>query len=296
MAVSLLPDLAYELDGFLFGTDSQYIVTNVEYGSTEIVSNDTPLPRADGIRFGRDYRNNRVITFDIAINQSPHENGDLVLTLLSQLETAWLANGVRGVPGAVSSLRLSRNGRTRRVFGRPRRFATTPERDHGGWVEVTADFTTVDPFYYSDSEFQHGISIVPTQGGGLLAPLVAPLSTLGVSYGPGDVTIGGTLPCWPVFVIRGPIVSPKITAVGEWSFTLAQTLLADEWIVVDTRPWSRGVRKNGLANIAGSLDNQAPRLPNMALKPGSHEIVLSGTDVTGTANVTVAWRDTYASY
>lgn len=291
-----LPDLAYDLDGFIFGTGTKYIVQNIEYGSVEIVNNDTPLPRADGVRFGRDWRNNRVITFEIAINQSPLKNEDLALVLLSNLETAWLANNVRNSPGAVCSLRLTRNGRTRRVYGRPRRFATLAERDKGGWVFATADFSTVDPFYYSDGEFQHTISIVPTQGGGLLAPLVAPLSTLGVSYGPGDIGVSGTLPCWPVFVIRGPIVSPKVTAVGEWSFTLAQTLLAGDYVVVDTRPWSRGVRLNGLANIAGSLDNKAPRLPNMALKPGRHEIVLSGTDITGTANLTVAWRDTYASY
>lgn len=290
------PELSYELDGFRFGTGSKYIVTDVDYGAAEIITNDSPLPRADGVRFGRDYRVNRNITFSIVVDQSPHRNNDLALDLLARLETAWLADGVRNSPGAVSTLRMTRNGRTRRVYGRPREFATLSERSKGGWVYATAQFATVDPYYYEDQEENNTVSIVPTPGGGLLAPLDAPLSTLAVSYGPGEISIGGTLPVWPVFIITGPINRPGIEVVGEWKFDLDVNLAHDAFITIDTRPWSRGVRHNNVTNIAGRLNAAARRLSDMRLKPGPHEVVLFGEDDTGQASMTIAWRNTYPTY
>lgn len=297
MPSTLLPDLGYELDGFTFGTDTPYIVTDVDYGSISITSSDAPLPRADGIRFGRDYRTNRTITFEIVVAQSPHQNGARALDLLADLETAWIGDVSRSTPGAVSKLRMKRNGRARCVYGRPRDFATQSERSKGGWVYATAAFTTVDPHFYDDNESLNSVSIVPVEGGGIISPLFDPITTRAISYGPGDITVGGTVPCWPVFVIRGPINMPTVRVVGEWSFTLPSVnLLYDQQIIVDTRPWVRSIRLTNGRNLAGALNPGAPRLSQMRLSPGPHEVILSGYDETGTSQMTIAWRDTFASY
>lgn len=291
-----LPDLAYTLDDYRFGTGTSVIVTDVTVGEVGIISTDSQLPRADGVRFGRDFQSNRTITFEIAIAESPHRDGGKALDVLDTLNDAWSADETRLTPGKVSALRMARNGRVRRCYGRARRFATTSERTKGGWVYATAEFVTVDPNFYADTELNNTVSIIPVQGGGLLAPLEAPLSTLGISYGPGDVIVGGSVACWPIFLINGPIQKPKINVVGEWSATVDIDLAHDEWLVIDSRPWSRGVRKNGTVNVAGRLNSDAPRLSEIRLAPGPHEVVLSGIDPTGTSQMTIAWRNTYKNY
>lgn len=296
MAVSVLPELGYELDGFTFGSNTPYIVTDVDYGSVGITSSDSALPRADGMRFGRDYRTNRSITFSIVVDQSPNRNGARALDLLAELETAWIGDAYRSSPGAVSKLRMCRNGRARCVYGRPRDFATLSEREKGGWLYATAQFVTVDPVYYDDQETTNSLSIIPIEGGGIFSPLIDPITTRQVSYGPGDVEVGGTVPSWPVFVIKGPISTPSVRVVGEWQFSLNVNVLYDQFIVVDTRPWSRGIRLSNGVNLAGKLNYGSPRLSEMRLAPGPHEIILAGMDETGTAQMTVAWRNSFASY
>lgn len=299
MPDELLDDSA-ELDGHLFGGhvhgQTVVMIEDVEFGTPDVVSTERQLPRADGIRFGRDYRGSRTITFTMHVFGDTVEQG---YNALSELHGIWLGDGIRQLPGAVQTLRIKTGGRTRVVYGRSRRFAPVSTRiAANGWAPVVADFRTVDHLFYDDVEKVNTVSIIPVPGGGLLAPLAEPLSTLAVSYAPGEILVGGTVPCWPVFIIRGPIALPTIDVQGPRNFrvTLATVLAHDEFVVVDPRPWSRGVRKNGRVNIAGDLTPASPRLSEVKLFPGLHEIILSGLDETGRSSLTVAWRDTYTNF
>lgn len=298
MADAELLDDSCELDGFMFGGHvhgtTTVMIEDVIFESPDIVSVDRQLPRSDGTRFGRDYRGGRTITFTM------HVFGDAVPRghdILGELGAAWSGDARRRIPGAVQTLRIKSGGRTRRVYGRSRRFAPISTRvAAGGWAPVTADFRTVDQYFYDDTESVNTVAIVPPSGGGLIAPLVAPLSTVAVSYAPGEITVGGTVGAWPVYVIHGPISLPTVDVIGEYRVTLGTIIGHDQFVVVDTRPWSRGVRLNGFANIAGQLTPATPRLSEMRLSPGPHEIILSGLDETGTSSLVVAWRNTYATF
>lgn len=295
--VELLDD-SLELDDYQFGGhvhgQTLVMVEDVVFESPDIVMVDRQLPRSDGIRFGRDYRGGRTITVNMHVfgDHGPHG-----LSILDDLAAAWSGDTARRIPGSVQTLRIRTGQRTRRVYGRSRRFAPVSTKvAANGWAPVVADFRCVDHYFYDDNERVNEVGIVPPSGGGLVAPLVAPLTTLGISYAPGEIIVGGTVPCYPVFMIWGPISLPTIDVIGEYRITLGMTIKHDEFVIVDPRPWSRGVRRNGLYSVAGSLTPSSPRLSEVRLAPGPHEVILSGLDETGTSRLTVAWRDVYTSF
>jgi len=293
-----LLDESMELDDYAFGGhvhgQTLVMIEDVTFDPPDMVVVDRPLPRADGIRFGRDYRGGRTLTINMHVfgDHGPHG-----MSIVDDLAAVWTGDAARQLPGAVQTLRIRYAGRTRRVYGRSRRFAPVTLRTaSSGWAPVVADFRTVDHYVYDDNEKVNEVAIVPPSGGGLIAPLVAPLTTLGVSYAPGEIVVEGTLPCFPVFVIKGPISLPTIDVIGEYRITLATTIRYDEFVIVDSRPWSRGIRLNGLYSIAGLLTPASPRLSQVRLTPGPHEVILSGLDETGTSSLTAAWRDVYTMF
>lgn len=292
----MLPD-SCEIDGYQFGgwdqSQVKVMIEDITFNAPDIITQDKQLPRSDGIRFGRDYRGGRTIAFDMHVFG---QNGPQAFEVLDELTQAWYGDNTRTSPGAVQTLRIKRGSTTRRVYGRGRRLAPAPLRTSAtGWSPVTAEFKTVDHYYYDDQEKTNTVSIIPTQGGGLLAPLAAPLSTLGVSYAPGEIFVEGTAACWPVYVVHGPINLPTVEVVGEYRITLGIGVAHDELLIIDTRPWTRGVRMGNGTSVAGALTPASALLRNARLKPGGHEIILSGLDETGTSSLTVAWRDVYVS-
>src|SRR5882757_9795804 len=67
-----LPELGYELDGdtdngFVFGMDTPYIITNIDYGTADFANNDIPAPRSDGLLFGRVFVGGPQFLLDVAI-------------------------------------------------------------------------------------------------------------------------------------------------------------------------------------------------------------------------------------
>lgn len=292
-----MPELAYELDGeWVFGAGTPWVVTNLDYGVADIDNHDTPAPRSDGYLFGRDFMRGPQFLFDVAVipDYPVHGNGIEATDLWGQFKHKWRSSKVRATPGATSMLRMSRNGRIRRVYGRTRRCQAQPEYDANGWWIGTAEWQCMDDFFYSDEERTNTVEIVPPQAGGYFVPPNDPWSSIGVSYAPGVVNIGGTEPAWMTFMIRGPIQRPVIEVVGKWAIGLNLILHPGEWATIDSRPWQRGVRTSAGIDMGGALLPGSPVLSAVKLDPGSYEIVVRGTDETGTASMTTAWRETYS--
>ena len=292
-----MPELCYELDGeFVFGEGTPFVVTNLDYGSPEITINDTPAPRSDGLLFGRDWVRGPEMMFSLAVVPPwpTFGNGIEATDLWGEFKSQWRADKVRATPGAVQTLRMSRNGRIRRVYGRTRKIAPTPERDANGWWMGAASFQCMTDYFYGDEERTNSVTLVPPTAGGYFVPPDDPWTSIGVSYEPGVVHIGGTDPAWMTFLIRGPIIRPVIEIVGHWASGLNLVLHPGEWVGIDSRPWQRGVRTSAGIDIAGALLPGSPVLSAVKLDPGSYEIVLRGTDETGTATMTTAWRETYS--
>lgn len=260
-----------------------------EVTTVDADTGDFRAARTDGLLMGEDLLGGGQVTFGIDIATPDDESG--ALGLLEELRRVWRADEIRRTPGAVAEL-VSEWGRT--GFGRPRRFAPGVQNVKQGFIPVVADFTLVSDLWFG-AERSDSISFVPSLGGGLVAPLVAPLSTTATSDRSQVVTIGGETPTsHVVFEVAGPITNPVIDVVGVATLTFLTTLAYDETLVVDARPWARSITVGG-SSRAGALTPASTSLSKLSLPPGNHEIVLRGSDQTGTASLTTRWRDAYTT-
>jgi len=290
-------DLSYDLDGFLFGVGSDFHVNDLDMGEVEIRNNDAAMPRQDGIRFGRDTRGGRTLTFVDVLVMTSNGTDVSAQDAFARFTSAWRANLVRSTPGAVSILKLTRGGRTRRVYGRPRRFAPASERNRFGWFSADADFQCVDDLFYSDAELTTSIGMTVPSVGGLVGPLIGPIDAESAGSGVESLFVGGTEPAWVSVQIHGPIIDPSVEVEGQWSFKLAGvTLASDEWVLVDPSPWNRTVQRSNGANMGGYFTQASQRLSDMRIAPGPTQIILRGTDPTNTAYAQSYVREAYASY
>lgn len=293
-------ELSYDLDGFQFGgawAESGFLVNDMDPGAAEVVNNDAGFPRQDGTRFGRDYRSGRTIAFNIVVLPDHGQDGAGVAQQdkFGLLASVWLADTVRATPGAVSVLRMTRGGRTRRVYGRPRRFQQAPDRARFGWFSVDADFACVDHLFYGDTELVTTISMEHPSIGGLVGPLIGPIDAESAGEGLQVIHVGGTQPAWLKTVIHGPIVDPIVEVVGLWSLQLKVTLASDDWIEIDPSPWNRLIKRADGANMAGKLTHNSQRLTQMRIPPGPQQILLRGIDPTVTSYLQCFIREAHAA-
>lgn len=295
-----LPEYGCEIDGsYYWGTwDSDFLIQNITYDPGDIRTNDVPSPREDGQRFGRDYLSGQLISIEMTGKHNPHTEGAAQLDAYGRFRGIWRDPRFRGQAGMSTVLRMGRAGRVRRVYGRPRQALPTLGKESEGHTFVTATFQCWDDLFYSDTERQLALTLTPSHVGGFSFPAIFPWRTGGQAYEPGVFTVGGDAPAWMCFKIYGPILRPVIrvrAADGTaWAIGLQVTLQAGEWIAIDPRPWSRGVRSYTGAWLGGALLPGSPLLSSVKLAPGSYELSLIGTDETGTARLETAWRETYA--
>jgi hypothetical protein len=246
---------------------------------------DVAVPSQDGTLMGVDVIEGPLVTFEIDVVS---QDRDGVKAIMEPLRRAWRGDAVRSVPGAVAALRSDRGKVT---FGRPRRFTSADDDDRFGVSRVTCDFATVTDLWFGEEQTVT-VPLVPPPGGGLVAPLAAPLSTTASSDRSQAVTLGGGLPTWPTVTVQGPITNPVIEVLGvfRWEFQ-GLTLAYDEVLVIDARPWIRTILRNGAA-VPGRLTPRSTRLKDSAIPPGAHEFVLRGTS-NGTPTATLAWRPAF---
>jgi hypothetical protein len=285
-----LPDswrLTYPGTDLSFGAlGSGYVFpTAPELGAPDLATDDTERPRGDGVTFGSDTRGGRTISFAIDVDG---EDEAEARELLGPLAAAWRADVIRSTPGATAQL-TAHTGRS--TFGRPRRFLANIEGLPSGLVVATADFSAADDLWYGDEQLAR-VTLVPPAGGGLIAPLAAPLTTTQSSDRSTVVEIGGELATWPVFEVAGPITNPVVEIVDVLRMEFRLSLAYDQTLVIDTRPWARSILRNG-ASVAGTLTPTSTRLSRAAVAPGRYETVLRGTSDRGTASLATRWRPAF---
>jgi hypothetical protein len=288
-------DWQFELAGVTFGRGTDYRVSELTLPKPETRHVDVDAPRADGIRFGRDQLAGSLIAFELNVVGTDATD---VLGKVATLRRAWYGDDTRAVSGVSIPLRMKRPGRDAvRAYGRPRRFEpATMANAVLGHVPVVCDFQAVDPYFYGDVLESTSVTLVPPPVGGLIEPLTDPL--IGTQYGQvqGHIQVGGDSPAWLVTRIDGPILDPTIEVVGQWSAPMRLSLTTDEWVDVDPQLWSRRVRRNGKQNEAGAFTASSQRLSQMRVPPGGAEVVLRGTDATGTASALFSWHTAHSSY
>ena len=284
--------LIYSGADYTFGTPDLPVFNHKtpEIGTADIRTADADRPRADGRAFGVDYFGGQTVSFDLGVRGYTDAE---VRAETAGLQQLWRADVVRRTPGAVAELHTRYAGRDRVVYGRPRRFA--PDYSDAAvnhLVSVLADFACVDDVFYGPTDESLSFGIVPPSGGGLVAPLAAPLSTTLSSDRSQGIHVETELPAWTVVDLFGPVTNPVITFGTLVTFEFRGSLAYDGVLSIDTRPWKRSVLRNGVS-VAGKL--RGTRLGNAALPAGDYEVGFRGTDPTGTASVRVSWRPTFSS-
>lgn len=239
---------------------------------------DVDLEREDGTAFGEDYTSGKSVVFELGVDTTraanPHVAG---ADALEVLESAWRDPKWREHSDAVAVLRSRAvPGRTRRCYGRPRRYEETTSRaSHKGYSTAIADFALQDGKWYDDAEQSKTV-----QRGSLFAA-------------PGSITVGGSQRTWPVIVLNGPLVNPIVT-VGDWALGLTATISAGQSVTLDPRPWVRTMLRSDGANMAGARTASTPPLRKCYLNPGVHLFALLAN--SGTGNATIRWRSAWSRW
>jgi hypothetical protein len=220
------------------------------------------------------------------------------------MEAAWFTEDNHSTPsrldpGAVSQLVMNRHGQTKIAYGRPRRIYPTTGRVNSGWIPVTCDFQMLTHRFYSAAWSNNTINIAPgAVGGGFEFPLEFPMSNTAVSEAEDIVQVGGNTDTWMLTYIRGPITAPIVDVVGYYQIKTSPdfNLGIYDYLEIDPRPWSRSILMNGSINVAGKFTQDSRRVSQQTLPPGTHHIVLRGTDPTGTAYLSTSWRDAWTTW
>lgn len=289
-----LLDHQFELDGVPFGIGCSVTVENEGWdtGTADWRTQDEDLPQEDGRLFGQDRLTPPTWAWDLSTDMQDEAGA---LAALDQIATAWRGDAYRNVPGAVGVLRYRLAGRTRRVYGRPRRFSPSlSNRMLGGYIPITADFALADGVPYDDIEQSITISTVPASTHGFKTPFIFPLSTMRSNgYRQSDFRVGGSFPTWLKVEIHGEIINPVIIIDNAYRIPLRGTIAPDASVILDGRPWVRtAVRNDGVA-VPGMLTRGA-RLANLKLRPGQHSVALDGI-TPGNATARLSWRSAYSS-
>lgn len=281
----------FDLNGYVIGGDDSRPVyaVGLDTGVADHRGQDEENPSGDDRFFGRDLLSGPTWTFEFRMGSATPEAS---LAALAGITRCW-----RSAPrdtGAESVLRYSVGGRTRRVYGRPRRFSQNPNLVFiMGHIAAAGQFVTKDSLHYGDELQSLTVTLVPGDAGGLVSPLISPLTTVAGGTRQGIIPdVGGDAPAPLTATFRGPVTNPSVSSRG-WVIGLNTSLAYDQSVTVDTRNGT--VLRNDGASLGGALTRRT-YLPEARLQPGAQEIIYTGTDPTGTSSCTVAWRPAFYGF
>lgn len=286
----------FQIGDVPFGDSTQIINTRFSVTEPAATTADQAMPGEDGWMFGRDYLQGRTLSWDLMVDCETAADGR---ALWQSLESAWDAADIRSTPGAVMPVRIQPPGGVAVLaYGRPRKIAPADlQFVRNGGVPITADFATVDRFFYDDVEQELGFGIRPTigAGGGITWPVTWPVTWASADMSNSDVAVNaGNAPTWPVITFTGPVTNPTIV-VGDNLHTLklVTTIAENQSVTIDTRPWARSVVRGDGGSLAGAV--RGSRLADLVLPPGPTLISMQGIDLSGTAGGQIRWRSAYTT-
>lgn len=282
----------FQLGDVVFGHGTSVVHTGFTMTEPAASTSDQVMPGEDGTMMGRDYLQGRTLAWDLVVNAFTPEDGR---AQWQALERAWDSRETRLTPASVTALRLRvPGGSTCVAYGRPRKIAPADMQFlRNGALPVTADFSTVDRFFYGDVEQELSFSIRPTigSGGGITWPITWAITWASADLSNSDVAVNtGDAPTWPVITFDGPVTNPTIV-LGDnlHTLTLATTIAENQTVTIDTRPWSRSVTRDDGGSLAGAI--RGSRLSDLVLPPGPTLISMQGIDLDGTAAGHIRWRN-----
>jgi hypothetical protein len=276
-----------------FGHGTPLNVTAFDLGTGAVRHQDQPGGLSDTNVFGRDLRTPPSWTWSLFTDET---DPAAALEQLDVLAQVW-DNDVRLTSGDVVALRYTVAGRTRRVYGRPRRWTPQPDQLQRGKAHITCDFQLSEyETYYDDTEQAiPTIPIAPTQitGTYFTFPLVFPLvmATAPVVYTEQAVVVG-TQRTWLTPRMTGPVANPWVQ-IGTQRYALQGSIPAGQTVRLSGRPWEAGIYNETTGTWGGLTLDPRSRLSQLRLPPGTYPITYSGLDATGSSVCSVRWNPAY---
>jgi hypothetical protein len=296
--MAVLKDYQFELNGYAWGLDLPIFVDEQGFdtGDASPITQDSVDPFSGVTRMGRDVVGAPEWTWNLYVDQ---EDAPSALAELGKLRYAWSNNG-KGYPDSreVSMLRYAVGGRTRVVFGRPRRFTAKPGNLlHAGLVPPVVTFQASDRLHYDDVEQSIRMAMKPAEKGGATFPASFPLTfEREPDYVPASaMLVGGDARTWPVVTFYGPVTNPSVT-IGDVVIALTGSIgepvgSFPSSVTIDTRPWSQTVTRSG--NTSGVILSRFTRMNRSAVAPGTYSAVFRGLDTSGESECQVRWRNAW---
>lgn len=267
-------------------------VVSWNIGGREYRADDTDRPRTDGRWFGQDFATPGDVEIDLIIRakgKTRQERFDNAMAIRNEFTAAWSGDKIRFTPGAVAELQIAG---TAIVEGRPRHVDWDDERATFGIIRGKAVFVRDLDQAFEPGEMWQSVTVglVPVQSGGLIAPLIAPLSTTRTSTRARPFEVVSDSPVWPIITVQGPLQSGgTVELTNGWTLALNTALAYDQKAVFDTRPGKRTMKLNG--KTMNLLSPTGARLSQLSIPPGIQEVALRGKSLEGTASVRVQWRN-----
>lgn len=281
--------LTYSGVSFQFGAGTPFHILGFDPGAAGWAVGDQANPLSDGIRFGRDRKQDALYELRLAVQgQGPDETKSLV----AQFRQAWDAADLRGRSGEMAAFSIAGS---RHAYGRPRSVEIDVSLLSVSSVLMRAQFVAANDLWYGPAQTTT-IRLVPEFTGGLPVPAAVPF-VLGGGTGVSDfmVTVGGDVATRPVFEVHGPILDPFIEVAGVGRLIFKGQLAYDQTLTVDTRQWAQWVKRNG-ASFPGALSPTGARLSDMSLLPGSYQVFFGGYDPSGTSSLDVIVEPAFTSF
>lgn len=261
--------------------------------SHELRIDDLHRSGRDGVVPSREFRGAGTWEFSMHTNMRDTMEAAQVEAALRQV---WEDDEIREDPKRVVELHYKYDDRPgwRVAYGRPREYFSTSEDKFfkQGRADIEAEFYVVDHRRYSADWSSAEFRLWSQADGGIAAPLVAPLRTVGWSgMHTGQVVNQGNIGTPPVVVFSGPVRNPRLSAPG-WSVGLDAELAWDEAVTIDPR---QGLVHSNLGRgLRGAL-TQSTWLSRLVIPAGQLDLSMWGEDPTGQARAEVRWRHAYKS-
>lgn len=277
-----------------FGYGTPLNVSSFDQGTASVRHQDQPGGLQDVINFGVDRRTPAAWTWTMFTDLKGIDPVG-ALEWVDTLAQVW-DNDVRLTPGGVLPLRYTVAGRTRRVYGRPRRWTPVPDQIQRGKVHITADFQLAEDLtFYDDAEESVTVDVVPTTISGtyFTFPIVFPLVMATTPTPRTELAIvAGTQRTWLTPRFTGPVVNPWVE-IGDQRYALIGSIPAGQTVRMSGRPWEVGVfnETTGVWNALG-VDPRS-RLSQLRLPPSTYPITYGGVSTDGTSTCVVSWNPAY---